>query len=97
MATVKKDVISEKRLQLTYICILVGYLIPAIWFASALDTRVANLEHGKIKGAVYIERLAKTEGDVVGIKVELAGLKDTIGRIDKNVLRIADKMYEEKR
>ena len=93
----RTEILSERKMLIGFFIVAVSYLIPSIWFASELNSRVAGLETGTIRGAVYIERIAKTEGDIIGLKTDIDGVKTAIGRIDKNMQKIADKLYDNKR
>ena len=92
-----KEILLPIKLVFTVVFMAIAYIVPSIWFAAVLDTRVAGLEISKKQGANYIERIAKNEGEIIGIKTDLSGVKTMINRIDKNVQKIADKLYESKR
>lgn len=101
MASESREILVPVKLVILVVITMIGYLFPAIWFASQLSTRVGSLESGSTTRTLYMEHMMKrmidTEGDVAGLKMEIKGLKSALKRIDKNMQKIADNIYEVKR
>jgi hypothetical protein len=84
------------KLMWSFIVLAVTYVGYAIWFAASLNTRVGNLESGKSASQVYINRLSDAEVDIKGLQVEVVGMKAAVNRIDSNIQRIVDRLYDNK-
>ena len=94
MAGAPKEILLPLKLVFAVVAMAISYVVPSIWFAASLNARVGGLETGKIIGRGYIERIAKTEGDVLGLQIKMNGLESYLNRIDANVQKILDRDYE---
>ena len=80
-----REMLMPVKLVLT---VIIAIIVPSIWFAARVDTRLEGLEMGKTAGQTHVERIAKNEGAITA-------LNNAINRIDKNVQKIADRLYED--
>lgn len=94
MSSSSSETLVPNKLLVALLVMMIGYIFPAVWYASQISTRVQGLENHNVNFRQYMERLSKTEGAVSGIQIELRGLKSAIKRIDKNMQKIADNLYD---
>ena len=70
---------------------LIVYTITAVWYASALNSRVAAIEVKQQNGITAFERLIRLETNVDNLKDAIGDIKTSMLRIDDNIQKIADK------
>jgi len=74
----------DKRVPVAFLLVLLAHTMAAIWFASALNSRVGSLEVNRQNAITAYERLIRVETKIESIEM-------LISRMDKNMDKIAER------
>ncbi len=80
----KDGLFFGNRISLTTLAMLVGNIIVGVWFASALNSRIATLELRAQNNIGAYDRLIRLE-------TNFDNMKEAIVRIDSNLAKLADR------
>lgn len=84
-----------KEVQIGTLIGVIIYTITAVWYASALNSRVGAIETKQQTGITAFERLIKVETNQDNLKETLKDaleeMRTSINKIDANVQKLADK------
>lgn len=90
----KQDWHLEKKIQIGTLIGVIIYTITAVWYASALNSRVGAIELKQENGRNSFERLVKLETNQENLKETLKDalneMRGSINRIDTNVQKLTE-------
>jgi len=77
----------DKRVPVAFLLVLLAHTMAAIWYASALNSRVGALEVNRQNAITAYERLIRLE-----TKFEV--FEQSLFRIDKNLEKLTDRVVK---
>ena len=90
----KQDWHLDKKIQIGTLIGVIIYTITAVWYASALNSRVGTIETRQQNGAGAFERIVKLETNQENLKETLKDaineMRNSIVRIDTNVQKLTE-------
>ncbi len=90
----KQDWHLDKKIQIGTLVGVIIYTITAVWYASALNSRVGAIEARQQNGVGAFERIVKLETNQDNLKETfkdaLNEMRGSINRIDSNVQKLTE-------